>query len=230
MPGGGEYRVGGDDVSQIFVYGTLKRGFYNHKLLEKLIGTRDAAYLGPHTTVEAFPLVCGPYGIPYLINLPGSGRRIRGELYSVSSGPGLARLDELEGLDRGHYERLPVSVAAVDESGGGERVLEVEAYFAHRGFGEGLWKRCGEEGLGEFSAEMGKKYVRRQDRPSNSNFIQDIHKFISDSEPILLEKKEIKTARSRWHQEWKEPLQVNKEEIQLPLKNNIPCINIGLHV
>ncbi|GFQ00404.1 putative gamma-glutamylcyclotransferase at3g02910 [Phtheirospermum japonicum] len=184
MPGGGEGRVGGDDVSLIFVYGTLKHGIYNHKLLEDLVGTRDAAYLGPHTTVEAFPLVCGPHGIPYLINLPGSGLRVRGELYSVSSGPGLARLDELEGLDRGHYERLPVSVAA--EGGGGEAVLEVEAYFAHRGYGEALWKRCGEKGLSEFSVAMGEKYVRQQDRPPHFNFIQDIHKFISDpdSKPI----------------------------------------------
>ncbi|KAK6156472.1 hypothetical protein DH2020_010720 [Rehmannia glutinosa] len=180
MAGGGEDRAGGGDVSLIFVYGTLKRGFYNHRLTEDLIRTRDAAYLGPHTTVEAFPLVCGPHGIPYLINLPGSGHRVRGELYSVSSGLGQARLDELEGVDRGHYERLPVAVTAAETDGVGERVLEVEAYFAHRGFGEALWKRCGEEGLSEYSMEMGNKYVRREDRPPASSFIHDIHKFISE--------------------------------------------------
>ncbi|XP_057801790.1 putative gamma-glutamylcyclotransferase At3g02910 isoform X2 [Salvia miltiorrhiza] len=139
---------GGDDL--IFVYGTLKRGFYNHYLLEDLIRAGAAAYLGPCTTVEAYPLVCGPYGIPYLVNLPGSGQRIRGELYSVSSVHGLARLDELEGVDRGHYERLPVAVAA---EGGGQ---DAEAYFAHRDFGEKLWKRCGEVGLSEFNVELGK--------------------------------------------------------------------------
>ncbi|EYU39455.1 hypothetical protein ABFS82_06G203400 [Erythranthe guttata] len=160
---------GGDDVSLIFVYGTLKRGFYNHKLIQ----TTDAAFIGPHTTVESFPLVCGPHGIPYLINLPGSGTRIHGELYSVSSGLGLARLDELEGIDRGHYERLPVAVC------GGERVRVVEAYFAHREFGEALWKRCGEEGLSEYGVDMVNNYVRREDRPPESNFILDIHKFIS---------------------------------------------------
>ncbi|KAL6516905.1 hypothetical protein OROHE_018193 [Orobanche hederae] len=176
--GGGD-RAGGDDFTLIFVYGTLKRGFYNHKLIEDLIGTRDATYLGRHTTAEAFPLVCGPHGIPYLINLPGSGRRVRGELYSVSPGQGRARLDELEGLDRGHYERLPMAVLA-EEGGGRESVLEVEAYFAHRGFGEALWKRCGEEGLSEYTVEMGKKYVRREARPPHSSFIQDIHKFISE--------------------------------------------------
>lgn len=162
MAGGGDRSVG-NDVSIIFVYGTLKRGFYNHTLIEELIRTRDAAYLGPHTTVEAFPLVCGPHGIPYLVNLTGSGHRVRGELYSVSSGLGQARLDELEGVERGHYERLPVAVVAAE--GGGERVLDVEAYFAHRGFGEALWKRCGEVGLSEYSVEMGNMYVRREDRP-----------------------------------------------------------------
>ncbi|KAI3459145.1 hypothetical protein Pfo_015808 [Paulownia fortunei] len=179
MAGGGEDLAGGeDDVNLIFVYGTLKRGFYNHTLIEDLIQTRDAAYLGPHTTVEALPLVCGPHGIPYLINLPGAGYRIRGELYSVSSDLGQARLDELEGVDQGHYERLPVAVVAAE--GVGERVLEAEAYFAHRGFGEALWKRCGEEGLSEYSVEMGNKYVRREDRPPHSSFIHDIHNFISE--------------------------------------------------
>lgn len=173
--GGGEDRADGHDVSHIFVYGTLKRGFYNHKLIDELIRTGDAAYLGPHTTVEAFPLVCGPHGIPYLINLPGSGSPVRGELYSVSSGPGRARLDELEGVDRGHYERLSLAV-----EGSGKRVREVEAYFAHRQFGEALWKRCGEEGLSEYSEEMGNKYVRREDRPPHSTFLNDVHKFISN--------------------------------------------------
>lgn len=173
MAGGGN----GSDVTLIFVYGTLKRGFYNHTLLDDLIRTGGAAYLGPCTTIEAFPLVCGPHGIPYLVNLPGSGRRVRGELYSVSSVNGLARLDELEGVERGHYERLPV---AVEESS-----VDVEAYFAHRGFGEKLWKRCGEVGLSEYDVEMMKRYVRREDRPVDHCFIDDIHKFILEADSSL---------------------------------------------
>ncbi|KAK4433037.1 putative gamma-glutamylcyclotransferase [Sesamum alatum] len=176
---GGEDRVAVNDATLIFVYGTLKRGFYNHRLIDDLMRTRDAVYLGPHTTLQPFPLVCGPHGIPYLINLPGSGHRVRGELYSVSSALGRPRLDDLEGVDRGHYERLPVSVVPADD--GRETVLEVEAYFAHRGFGEALWKRCREEGLSEFSVEKGQKYVRREDRPPHSSFIEDIHKFISEA-------------------------------------------------
>ncbi|XP_073293432.1 putative gamma-glutamylcyclotransferase At3g02910 [Primulina huaijiensis] len=164
-------------VSLIFVYGTLKRGFYNHSLISDLVHTGDAAFIGPRATLDAFPLVCGPNGIPYLINLPGSGQLIRGELYSVSSDRGLARLDELEGVDRAHYERLPVAVV----SDGGDEVVHAEAYFAHRGFGEAMRKRCGEEGLmSEYTLEMGRKYVRREDRPPRSCFLHDINKFISE--------------------------------------------------
>ncbi|KAL2549222.1 AIG2-like family protein [Forsythia ovata] len=167
---------GGDDISLIFTYGTLKRGFYNHMLIEDLMRTSDAVFLGDYSTIESFPLVVGPHGIPYLINLPGSGHRVRGELYSVSSDRGLARLDELERIDDGHYERLPVEVTAED---GGEKVAAVEAYFAHREFGEAMWERCGKEGLIEFSMALGGKYVKRDNRPSNSSFLGDIKKFIS---------------------------------------------------
>lgn len=162
-----------DNVSLIFVYGTLKRGFYNHTLIEDL--GDSAAYVGPFTTVEAFPLVCGPHGIPFLVNLPGSGHKVRGELYSVSSGLGLSRLDQLEGVEQGHYQRLPVAVE------GGAMIMTADAYFAHTDFGEALWKRCGQLGLTEYSLEMGSKYVRKEYRPPNLTFLQHIHNFISDS-------------------------------------------------
>lgn len=123
--------------------------------------------------MEPFPLVIGPYGIPFLINLLGSGYRVPGELYAVSD-RGLARLDELEGIERGHYERLPVNVV----SGDGQ-VVAVEGYFAHRSFGEELWRKNGEQGLREFSKEMGGEYVIRADRPLGSNFVDDVWKFIS---------------------------------------------------
>ncbi|CAA0834991.1 AIG2-like (avirulence induced gene) family protein [Striga hermonthica] len=90
----------------------------------------------------------------------------------------------MHGLDWGHYQRLPVTT--VECGGGGERVSKAEAYFAHIGFGERLWKRCGQEGLIEFSVEMGKKYVRREDRPPHSTFLEDISKFISDCDSSSL--------------------------------------------
>ncbi|XVF56603.1 hypothetical protein PTKIN_Ptkin06aG0134100 [Pterospermum kingtungense] len=92
----------------IFTYGTLKRGFSNH-VLQDLMRTGDAVFKGTYTTVEKYPLVCGPYRVPFLLNMPGSGHRVSGELYAVSA-RGLARVDELEGTSRGHYKRLPIKL------------------------------------------------------------------------------------------------------------------------
>lgn len=139
------------------------------------MATDDVSFKGVYSTMEAFPLVIGPFGIPYMINKSGSGHRISGELYSVTAG-GLERLDELEGIKTGHYERLPLKVVVAE--GEGEPVA-VEAYFAHRSYAEKLWGKCGEVGLSEYSLEMSNKYVRKSDRPSESDFINAIWKFIS---------------------------------------------------
>ncbi|WP_419787341.1 gamma-glutamylcyclotransferase family protein [Pseudodesulfovibrio sp.] len=71
----------------IFVYGTMKRGFPNHRLLA------GARYLGPASTVERYAL--------YVDMFPGvypseAVSPIRGELFQVSA-EDLRRLDALEG-------------------------------------------------------------------------------------------------------------------------------------
>ncbi|KAI4328069.1 hypothetical protein L6164_020460 [Bauhinia variegata] len=156
----------------IFVYGTLKKGFPNHALMEDLISTDDAVLVGKYFTQHPYPLVCGPYGIPYLINLPRSGHRITGELYSVSS-RGLERLDELEGIRIGHYERLPIRAAD------GAVSVDAEAYFAHRTFGEGLWRKKGHVGISEYEEKHAREYVRIQDRPSGSSVLDAVIGFVS---------------------------------------------------
>ena len=162
----------------IFTYGTLKRGFPNHSLMESLIGTDDAVYLGTYRTVHEHPLVCGPHGVPFLLNLPGSGgHRILGELYAVSDG-GLVPVDELEGTKIGHYERLPIQVVDADDGG---QVVEVEAYFAHRSFAEAMWRRQGRLGFGSYTEEEAKAYVRRDFRPKCRTFLEDIQLFVSSS-------------------------------------------------
>lgn len=145
---------------RIFTYGTLKRGFANHNLMQDLAARNDAVYLGDYSTQFSFPLVLGPYGIPYLINLPGSARRVRGEVYAVSD-RGLAQMDELEGTSVGHYDRLPVQVV----SGDGTAAIGAECYFAGRGIGEGLWNGKGKEGLEEYTEKEAAEYVRKEQRP-----------------------------------------------------------------
>ncbi|KAK7271832.1 hypothetical protein RJT34_28047 [Clitoria ternatea] len=155
----------------IFAYGTLKEGFPNHDLMEGLISRDDAVCIGTYFTHHPYPLVCGPHGIPYLINLPGSGHRIKGQLYAVSD-DALILLDHFEGVAAGYYERLPVAVVAAE--GGGMVEAEAEAYWAHRRFGEVLWKMKGEVGLVEYGQNEAMDYVRREDRPGGRNTILDL--------------------------------------------------------
>ncbi|KAJ8626021.1 hypothetical protein MRB53_019328 [Persea americana] len=158
----------------IFTYGTLKKGFPNHPLLQNLIQSGDAHPLGVYCTADKYPLVCGPYKVPFLINLPGQGHHIWGELYAVSS-HALTHMDELEGTERGHYERIPITVRRRGEE------KEVEAYYAHRNYGEELWKRSGETGISCYTHEEANGYIKRSDRPANTCFLDQIRLFLDSS-------------------------------------------------
>ncbi|XP_062098905.1 putative gamma-glutamylcyclotransferase At3g02910 [Humulus lupulus] len=161
--------------SLIFTYGTLKRGFHNHTLTQDLISHKDAVYVGDFVTHQPIPLVIGPHGIPYIINdLPGSGHRIKGELYAVT-GPGLARLDDLEGIAIGHYERLPIQV--VRNLSDDDDVVSAEAYFAHRSFGHALWERNGRESLSEYSEIEGRRLVYKPDH--SRSILEDVSLFLA---------------------------------------------------
>ncbi|KAL8266792.1 hypothetical protein R6Q59_004136 [Mikania micrantha] len=158
----------------IFSYGTLKRGFANHKLMMDLISHNDAVFLGSYVTDLQLPLVQGPYGVPFLLNLPGSSRhRIQGELYSVSDS-GLRRLDELEGITRGHYERLPITLRSENDG-----VVKAEAYYGHRSFAEEMWRKSGEEGYEAYTQELANDYVKRDLRPKDVSFRDAISTFCS---------------------------------------------------
>ncbi|GAB2255782.1 hypothetical protein Droror1_Dr00009560 [Drosera rotundifolia] len=157
----------------IFVYGTLKRGFPNHTLLSSLIATNDAHFHGSnYRTLNPFPLVCGPFRVPFLLHLPGQGHRVWGELYSLSD-LGLERVDELEGVRVGNYERLPIEVG--DDEGG---EVVAEGYFGNRSYGEAMWRRCGEKGIARYEEEEAKGYVGRAGRPAGVSFLEHIWNFI----------------------------------------------------
>ncbi|KAK7252483.1 hypothetical protein RIF29_36455 [Crotalaria pallida] len=160
----------------IFAYGTLKQGFPNYALMQDLITKDDAVFIGSYSTHNPYPLVCGPHGIPYLINLPGLGHRVKGDLFAVSD-RAIALLDEFEGVSLGFYERLPVRVVSDGEGDGAavekEAEAEAEAYFGHRRFGEALWKRSGEVGMREYGEREAREYVRKEDRPGRRNTILD---------------------------------------------------------
>ncbi|XP_054879197.1 gamma-glutamylaminecyclotransferase C-like [Poeciliopsis prolifica] len=70
-------------MHHIFVYGSLKRGQPNHPyMIDSNNG--KAEFLCPAVTVQKFPLVIATkYNLVFLLNLPGQGKRIHGEIYKV---------------------------------------------------------------------------------------------------------------------------------------------------
>ncbi|KAL3580097.1 hypothetical protein D5086_017932 [Populus alba] len=87
-------------------------------------------------TIVNYLLACGPYRVPFLLNLPDATEPhlVIGELYTVLR-QGLSRLDELEGMSKDHYERLLIRVEPIDEE---DAVFGVEMYYGHRSYGSKL--------------------------------------------------------------------------------------------
>lgn len=86
-------------MHKVFVYGTLKKGYGNHRLLEK------SKFLGTAYTHSEFSLYNG--GFPYATD--GGKNEIKGELYEVDDNT-LQNLDWLEGYPS-HYNRIETQVA-----------------------------------------------------------------------------------------------------------------------
>ena len=94
----------------VFVYGTLKSGLSNHRILG------GSTLIGAGHTVTRFRLFCNGF-FPYIARAhkPGTGHRIEGELYSVNAAT-LANLDRLEGVAGGLYTRETIAVEREDGS------------------------------------------------------------------------------------------------------------------
>lgn len=108
---------------RVFVYGTLKRGFPNHRYLA------GATFIGEARTREAYPLVVGgAWFTPFLIPEVGSGHPVRGELWRVPE----AMMPALDDLESTHlpdgYRRETIPVVMLE---GGD-TLEAWVYFRKR--------------------------------------------------------------------------------------------------
>jgi gamma-glutamylaminecyclotransferase len=90
----------------VFVYGTLKRGFPNYPAY-----MQSAQFVGTCRTAEKYPLVLsGDRHVPCLLDTPGKGSEVSGELYRVDEA-GLQHLDDLEAVGRpGGYLRRAIEV------------------------------------------------------------------------------------------------------------------------
>jgi gamma-glutamylaminecyclotransferase len=111
----------------LFVYGTLKQGFFNHGINE---GRRVP---GTFATVERFGLyLIGPRFLPWMVALEGPdepGEHVQGELYEVDP-PALARMDVLERVtDPGWYRRVDLSIRPVGDAHAS--AVPCQVYLAH---------------------------------------------------------------------------------------------------
>jgi gamma-glutamylaminecyclotransferase len=91
---------------RVFVYGTLKSGFWNHDLLE------GCEFVGGAATVPTYKMI--ENGFPVIIPDP-EGKPLAGEIYAVDDEP-LARLDQLE-REGSSYDRKLIDVTLPLASG-----------------------------------------------------------------------------------------------------------------
>lgn len=107
----------------VFVYGTLKQGFPNFR---RNSGRRVG---GAYRTQQAYPLYVvqlpNEDRAPWLVDLPGQGHAVLGELFAVDAAL-LEAMDAFEEVGRpGGYVRTAIAVQAID---GPDTVLHVQAY------------------------------------------------------------------------------------------------------
>ena len=87
-------------MHQVFVYGTLKRGFWNHYLLD------GCESFGAAATVPTYKMI--ENGFPVVMADP-EGKPLAGEIYTVDDET-LARLDQLE-REGSSYDRKLIDVS-----------------------------------------------------------------------------------------------------------------------
>ena len=96
---------------------TIRRGLTNYERYLGHAEARGAAqFLGVGRTAGIFPVVVRPASMapatrgPVLLDCPGTGHRIHGELFAVDDRT-LEAMDLLEGVRSGHYYKREVEVA-----------------------------------------------------------------------------------------------------------------------
>lgn len=143
---------------RLFVYGTLKEGFPNHHFNT---GRRLA---GVFQTREAYPLLVvrlpNEDRAPWLVNLPGQGWPVRGQVFEVDASalPALDRLEEL-GQPTG-YVRVPIELQAL---GGDAAPCQAQAYLKPA---DHLCQCLEREGpFPEYTLELARGYSLDQGRP-----------------------------------------------------------------
>jgi gamma-glutamylaminecyclotransferase len=139
----------------VFVFGTLKQGFPNFAVNR---GRRVGELF---RTLDRHPLLLvGERHVPWLIDSPGVGERVAGEVYEVDAAT-LAAMDELEGVGRPHgYHRRALRVQSA--GAGDDAVLAVQAYLKRPDQLHEPEVRAGP--LADYTLEHAALYRRRDDQ------------------------------------------------------------------
>lgn len=93
----------------VFVFGTLKEGFPNFAT------NRGSRVPGTFTTRERFPFyLVGERFSPWLVNSPGQGERVLGQVFKVNQVT-LEAMDRLERItEPDGYRRVVIEVASIE--------------------------------------------------------------------------------------------------------------------
>jgi gamma-glutamylaminecyclotransferase len=140
-------------MHKVFVYGTLKEGFANFGI------NAGRRIPGEFRCAERYPLhIVSGYFIPWLVNLPGEGERVLGQLFEVDDHT-LREMDRLEQVDEaGWYTRQELRVHRVGDERG-EGILA----FVYFGAAERLETDVVHDGpLVAFTAEQNLRYRSNQ--------------------------------------------------------------------
>ena len=144
----------------VFSYGTLKRGFPNHHIMERI----EASYITDARTTGKYPLLlAGKWNTPFMIHEKGhpGSHHVLGELYRVDD-KGLSVLDEFEGVHRRYYRRSKINLSTLDEK---KRSEEAWCYFRYEATADLLADTS--RFLACFGPEAAKDYIPVHQRPKD---------------------------------------------------------------
>lgn len=116
-------------MTLLFVYGSLKEGFPNFP------HNRGTRLPGLYRTVQPHPFYLADGSLPCLLDEPGSGLPVIGQLFEVGDAE-LQALDRLERVgEPGGYRRVELAVRAAvqsDAQAAGAPVIRAQAYVQDR--------------------------------------------------------------------------------------------------
>uniref|UniRef100_A0A6V7QXV0 Gamma-glutamylcyclotransferase family protein n=1 Tax=Ananas comosus var. bracteatus TaxID=296719 RepID=A0A6V7QXV0_ANACO len=170
------------DRTLVFTYGTLKHGFSNHGLLQDLVRSGDAAFVGGAATAGRLPLVCGPYRVPSSSTSRAPATASRGSSTPCRPAPSRASTSSRASpAATTSASRSPSSSPPKGRRRWRWRRRRTTRTGATRGSCGG---GAGRRGFGEYSAKETKGYVRRKDRPQDITFLDQIRIFITAAQNL----------------------------------------------